>query len=95
MVILDGAFYPGAAPGYSPVHITIVIGVNNTVIWTNNDSATHTVTSDAVPAGAPLFNSGIINSGGTYIYTFTVPGSYHYYCELHGWMFGAITVKSE
>lgn len=36
---------PSGEPGYAPDKITIVIGVNNSVTWTNNDTVAHTVTS--------------------------------------------------
>src|SRR5690349_573845 len=46
---------PSAAPGYAPDSIKVVMGTNNTVVWTNNDSAHHTVTS--------LSGNGSISSG--------------------------------
>lgn len=93
--IPQGAGDPTGAPGYSPDTITIVIGVNNTVEWTDNDNtAPHTVTSVSVPSGASSFNSGSISKGGTYSYTFTVAGTYDYNCIYHSWMTGTIVVKA-
>ncbi|MCL4518666.1 MAG: hypothetical protein M1587_05640, partial [Thaumarchaeota archaeon] len=43
---------------YSPPTITVVIGVNNTMTWVNNDIAPHTVTADD-----GSFNSGNLNAG--------------------------------
>jgi plastocyanin len=77
-----------------PDPVTVVIGVNNTLTWTNNDSSPHTVTSVTVPAGAATFNSGIKSAGETWSMTFTVPGTYQYDCSLHLWMKGTIIVKS-
>ena len=54
---------PVAAPGYSPDSITVVIGMNNTVTWTNDDSTGHTVTSSSVPTGATTFDSGLFPTG--------------------------------
>ncbi len=90
--IYDGASKSSDPPGYSPDSIVLVIGVNNTVTWTNNDSVHHTVTSTSAPAGAS-FNSGNIGPGATYTHTFTVPGTYHYDCEYHSWMTGTIVVE--
>ncbi len=59
------------AKSYSPSPVTVVIGVNNTVMWVNNDSAPHTVT-----ANDGSFGSGNIAPTGTYTYTFTTPGTY-------------------
>jgi plastocyanin len=81
---------PGAASyatGYDPDNITVVIGVNNTVVWTNNDNEPHTVT--AVDGS---FNSGNMNPGDTFTYTFTKPGTYTYTCTYHPWMHGYVTV---
>ncbi|MDG6988354.1 MAG: cupredoxin domain-containing protein [Nitrososphaerota archaeon] len=79
--------------GYAPDKIVVVIGVNNTVYWVNNDAAPHTVTSVSTP---PIFNSGeggpLSNQGGTYQYTFTTPGTYFYYCSYHPWMQGEVVV---
>ena len=81
---------PGAASyatGYNPDNITVVIGVNNTVIWTNNDNEPHTVT-----ASDGSFDSGNMNPGARFAYTFTTPGTYTYICTYHPWMHGYVTV---
>jgi plastocyanin len=74
---------------YSPVEVTVVIGVNNTVTWVNDDNAAHTVTSRD-----GSFGSGNIGAGGVYTYTFTTPGTYRYYCAYHSWMVGTVVVES-
>ena len=76
--------------GFSPDTITVVIGKNNTVFWTNDDAAPHTATSDT----AGIFDSGTLNSGDTFQFTFTTPGTYTYHCNFHPWMQGTIIVKS-
>jgi nitrite reductase (NO-forming) len=73
---------------YSPPTITVVIGVNNTVTWVNNDDAPHTVT-----ATDGSFNSGNLNGGQSWSFTFTTPGTYTYYCAYHSWMKGTVIVK--
>ncbi|SRR5579875_31819 len=82
----------GNGQNYHPALIVVVIGVNNTVVWVNNDNTAHTVTARSVPNGATMFNSGNIAIGQTYEYTFTVPGNYTYYCEYHPWMVGKVVV---
>ncbi|MDE1852856.1 MAG: cupredoxin domain-containing protein [Thaumarchaeota archaeon] len=79
---------------FSPDVIVVVIGVNNTVVWTNEDSVQHTVYSTSVPSGASGFKSNIISQGGTFSVTFQTPGVYKYYCTLHPWMGGEVIVKS-
>jgi plastocyanin len=77
-------------PGYTPADITVVIGVNSTVKWTNNDNMPHTVT-----ASDGSFDSGNLKPDATYVYTFTKAGVYHYNCTYHSWMHGTVTVLTE
>ena len=86
--IPSGAGMDTSSPGYSPDTITVVIGVNNTVVWVNNDNMPHTVT-----ATNKLFDSGNMNPGDTFSYTFTSPGVYGYGCSYHSWMKGTVVVK--
>lgn len=89
-----------AAPGYSPDAITVVIGVNNTVMWTNNDTngqgTSHTVVPKSQPSGGsmPSAGSGNISPGAVYSLTFTVPGTYDYHCSYHSWMSGTVIVEA-
>ena len=101
VTILSGAGSgAGAAPGFSPDTITVVIGVNNTVMWTNDDTAsagtTHTVTPTTEPVIQqwPATGSGDIAPGKSYSFTFTVPGTYVYHCSYHSWMTGTVVVKA-
>jgi plastocyanin len=64
-------------PSFTPNCATVTRGT--TVTWTWEDPAfTHSVTSDTA-----LFDSGVKNSG-TFEYTFAEPGTYTYYCTVHG-----------
>lgn len=72
---------------YAPSQITVVIGVNNTVTWINNDNIAHTVTSRT-----GIFDSGLIQPYANFTYTFTTPGVYPYYCKVHLTMNGTVTV---
>jgi plastocyanin len=86
--------------GYGPTTIKVMIGVNNTVIWTNMDSAFHTAT--AASTDPVSFDSGCLDgigatcpTGGgstTFQYTFTTPGTYTYHCVYHPWMQGKVVV---
>lgn len=62
---------------FSPMTITVNAG--DTVTWHNLDSATHTVT-----ANDGSFDSGNVNSAGSFPRMFTQPGTYDYYCKIHG-----------
>ncbi len=90
-VILPNGVGSNPTLNFRPADIVLVIGVNSTVQWVDQDPTPHTVTSISVPAGAKAFDSGIINMGDA----FTVPGTYRYNCILHpGWMKGTIVVKA-
>ncbi len=81
------------ALNFSPANVTVVVGINNTIVWTNLDSVSHTVVSKQVPAGASSFSSPIIAAGQKFNVTLTVPGTYLYFCSLHpDWMQARITV---
>ncbi len=87
VAIPSGAASNTNSPGYSPNVFTVMIGMNSTVTWVNNDSAPHTVT-----ARDGSFNSGNLDPGKSWTYTFTLPGTYSYYCSYHPWMVGKVIV---
>lgn len=74
---------------YSPDPLTVVVGVNSTVQWVNNDNAPHTVT-----ANDASFDSGNVAQGQSFTFTFTKPGTYQYHCVYHPWMTGTVIVKA-
>lgn len=57
----------------------LTIAVGTTVEWENEDTAPHTVTADD-----GTFDSGNMNKGDQFKFTFTKPGTYPYYCTYHG-----------
>jgi len=71
---------------YSPSSITINVG--DTIVWTNYDSASHTVTSND-----GTFDSGGISTGSTFSFTFTNAGTFNYFCSPHPNMTGSVTVQ--
>jgi plastocyanin len=86
--ILSGAA-DSVSYSFSPLQVTLVIGVNNTVTWVNDDNAAHTVT-----AKDGSFGSGNMGAGSSFTYTFTAAGTYTYYCAYHAWMVGTVVVKA-
>ncbi len=88
--IVPGASNPSNAAGhFAPGIIIVVIGVNNTITWVNQDYTIHTVTSNS-----NLFNSGLLNFGDAWSYTFSTAGTYTYHCAIHPYMNGTVIVKS-
>ena len=73
----------------------VTIKKGDTVIWTNSDSATHTVTSgdvDDPDTWGRIFDSGLAKPGSTFEFTFDTADEYPYLCQLHPWMVGKVTV---
>jgi plastocyanin len=64
------------------------LAAGGTVTVTNNDSATHTWTSDD-----DLFNSSGIDPGDSFEFTFDEAGTYTFFCSIHPNMTGSITVS--
>ncbi len=62
---------------FSPQQLTVKVGT--TVIWTNKDTMVHTVTADD-----KSFDSGNLNPGDTFKFTFMKTGTFRYYCKIHG-----------
>ena len=89
---------------FAPTPQTISVG--DTVEFRNVSNFGHTVStrpstpeetaSTELPAGAQSFDSGNIPAGGVYKQTFTVPGTYTYFCEPHhgAGMIGTIIVRA-
>jgi len=71
----------------------VKVKVGQTIKWVNTGETIHTATTDpsqapdaswaSVPKGAETFDSGYMNAGDTFSYTFKVPGVYHYFCVTH------------
>jgi len=77
---------------YIPYHVTVSAGEE--ITWSNDDSAAHTVTS-GTPSDGPdgLFDSSLFMAGGTFSVTLDEAGDYPYFCMVHPWMIGMITVN--
>jgi hypothetical protein len=64
------------------------------VLWNNIDSVAHTVSSGNPSEGkSDYFDSGIIAPGDNFSQKFDNAGLFSYYCELHPWMLGVISVN--
>ena len=69
----------------------------STVIWTNNDSIAHTVTSGNVSdvQTGNIFSSSMIPPGKTFSFTFYNKNNYSYFDQVHPWMTGQIIVEND
>jgi len=91
------------ASWYVPGNLAVKQG--DSVTWMNNDSEPHSVTSgtgggivsahtgeEGKPDG--IFDSGFFDSGESWSFTFDRPGTYAYFCTIHPWMEGVVTVET-
>jgi len=65
----------------------------NSVTWVNEDSAFHSVTSGLYDSPTELFDSGHLDPFESFTFTFDEVGDYDYFCTLHPWMEGLVTVE--
>jgi plastocyanin len=86
---------------YVPKQVSISQG--DAVTWINNDTEAHTVTSGTGAGieslltnkqGKPngIFDSGLFDPGESWTHNFTDAGRYAYFCTIHPWMDGIVTV---
>ncbi len=71
----------------------IVIEKGKQVIWVNEDSAFHSITSGYYDEPTDLFDSGHLDPFESYTLTFDEIGTYDYFCTLHPWMKGQVIVE--
>lgn len=73
-----------------------IIDVGGEVTWTNDDTAAHTVTSGN-PSDGPdgVFDSSLFGPGKTFSHKFEEAGTLNYFCMVHPWMLGVVTVQGE
>ena len=67
----------------------IQVKVGTTVTWTNQDNVPHSVTFKN-----GMKDSGLLNQGQSFSYTFNTPGTYQYYCTVHPYMVATVSVVS-
>ena len=88
-----GSSTPGCEPDcFIPNAATVAIG--GTVTFVNSDTAPHTSTS-GTPSDGPdgVWDSSLVMPGSSYDTTISSAGTYDYFCMVHPWMTGTITVK--
>src|SRR5215203_3823787 len=72
---------------FSPANMTVAPGT--TVMWVNNGQAPHTSTADD-----GTWDSGTLQPGKSFSFTFDQAGTYTYHCSIHPDMTGTITVSA-
>ena len=79
---------------YMPYNAALDIG--GEAMWYNVDTMAHTVSSGTPAEGLDdVFDSGLVMAGGMFSYKFEEAGTYDYFCMVHPWMTGIVTVSAE
>ena len=98
---LDGPTYFGRRPdepfgvaiasnSFFPSQLDLPRG--SRVVWTNQDSAAHAITSGTPDHPTGVFNQRI-EPGTSFSFTFTEAGNFEFFCSIHPTMRGAVVVK--
>ena len=73
------------------------VNIGDTVTWSNDDTAAHTVTSgtagDSESVGA-IFDSSLFMVDAVWSWTFDEAGTFDYFCMVHPWMAGQVIVSA-
>jgi len=78
---------------FVPYEVTVDVG--GVVTWSNDDSAAHTVTAGSAGDGpSGVFDSSLFMAGTTFSHTFEAEGEFPYFCMVHPWMEGTVTVQA-
>ncbi len=72
---------------FKPGVFGVAVPPGTTITWTNNGPTVHTTTSDS-----GVWDSGDLQVGDNFSFTFTDPGVYWYFCRPHPFMRGTITI---
>jgi plastocyanin len=98
LVVLTG---PAATGHHDPVHVvvhgyrfepsSVTVTAGTVVSWSNEDAASHDVSTVSGPAS---FRSPRLEQGQSWSTLLAVSGEYHYVCTIHPEMMGAFTVTA-
>ena len=82
----DGCYLPS----------TLVKEIGLSVIWANDDTSPHTVTSGS-PADGPdgYFDSSLMMGDDSFEFPFEEEGTFDYFCMVHPWMSGTVIIVPE
>jgi len=90
----EGTSVPGCEETdecWSPSTITVEVG--ETVTWSNDDTAAHTVSSGSAADGLDgIFDSSLFMAATEFSHTFDEAGTFEYFCMVHPWMAGTVIV---
>lgn len=94
IAIVAGSVNQDQKQNFVPKKQEIQLGINNIVVWTNQDDAAHYVTPDKTykDSYSGDFGSDAIKPGKSYQFLFTQEAKIPYYCKVHPWMTGEMDI---
>jgi len=105
VIIPPGAEDSSSGKNYEPQYLHVVIGVNNTIKWTNDgivsssvfadnhgDPDFYNATNPISPVEDHVKSLNFLKPGESFEYTFTKVGYFGYHSEPHPWMRGWVLV---
>jgi plastocyanin len=96
--MIPGSAQPNQQDNFVPKLVNIQLGIDNHLIWVNNDDVAHTVTPDhrVEDSYSGEFGSpGVVLAGESYEFLFTEDHEINYHCEPHPWMTGIVIVTKQ
>jgi len=79
-----------AIENFAFVPATLSVATGTTVTWTNQDDVSHTVSAD----DGKSFDSSALGHGQAFQITAGPPGTYTYFCRIHPFMKGTLSVTA-
>lgn len=77
---------------FVPLNLEAMRGT--TVTWQNEDNIGHVIQSqDGHGNIVSMFNSALLKTGDAFSYKFDKPGVYYYFCTIHPWRTGVVTIS--
>jgi plastocyanin len=71
----------------------LTVGVGTTIQWLQEDIVPHPTTAGAPSSPTGVWDSGFMDAGEEFSFTFDTPGTFAYFCEIHpGIMTATVTV---
>lgn len=96
--IIPGSALADQEDNYIPKLVNIQLGIDNLVVWTNDDETPHTVTPDhsyADSYSGKFGSDGVLKAGEVYEFLFTEETEMDYHCDPHPWMKGKLIVTKQ
>jgi hypothetical protein len=92
VIIPNGNSDLGNAGFYLPLNA--IVNKDTTVVWINDDAVGHTIQSQDNEGNVMgLFNSDVLKTGERFGFKFEEEGTYNYFCTIHPWRVGVVTVR--